>query len=358
MKIALITDTHWGVRGDSIAFLDNSKKFFDDIFFPYLKQNDISDVVHLGDLVDRRKYINIYTAKRLREDFLEPLANNSLNVHFIAGNHDTYFKNTNKTNSLRELVDKYNMSDKWFIYDNTPSEVEFDNDKILFIPWICDDNREITMKMIDETKCQIVMGHLEIAGFEMYKGSMVSHGDDRSVFSKFDMVMSGHYHHRSSDGSIFYLGSHAEFTWSDYDDPKGFHIFDTKTRELKFIKNPYNIFKKIWYNDTKEDFDITKLDFSEYSNTMVKVIVQEKINSYWFDKFIETLEKNNPIEIQIVQDNLNLNLEEEQDIVSEAESTIDIFKKYINNQKDKQKSINTEKLEKVIVDLYHEALTL
>ena len=104
MKIALITDTHWGVRNDNIAFMDNSKKFLDEVFFPYLDANNIRTVVHLGDLVDRRKYINMQTATRLRIDFLDKLANRGLDVHMIAGNHDTYFKNTNTVNALRELV--------------------------------------------------------------------------------------------------------------------------------------------------------------------------------------------------------------------------------------------------------------
>ena len=73
MKIALITDTHWGVRNDQLAFLDNNKKFLDDIFFPYLDSHSIDTVIHLGDLVDRRKYLNINTAKRLRDDFIGPL---------------------------------------------------------------------------------------------------------------------------------------------------------------------------------------------------------------------------------------------------------------------------------------------
>lgn len=353
MKIAMITDTHWGVRNDNVAFLDNSKLFLDTTFFPYLDKNSIDTVIHLGDLVDRRKYININTARRLREDFLEPLAQRGCDVHIIAGNHDTYFKNTNSVNALNELVaGSYSFK----IYSEQATEVIFDGTKILFVPWICDENRKQTIKTLQETESQIVMGHLEISGFEMHKGSIVSHGDDRNIFSRFDLVMSGHYHHRSSDGTIFYLGSHAEFTWSDYNDPRGFHIFDTETREIKFVENPHKIFKKIWYNDSDENFINKKIDYNEYRNCMIKVVVQEKNNLYWFDKFIENIENVNPINLQIVEDHLNLNLEDDDDIVNEAESTIDIFKNYIESFEDK--SVDKIKLENKIVEIYNEALTL
>lgn len=350
-KVALITDTHWGVRNDNIAFLKNNKRFLDDVFFPKLKEENITDLIHIGDLVDRRKYINILTANMLRTDFLEPLSDFGISTHFIVGNHDTYFKNTNKVNTLRELIDGRYSNVK--IYDDLPTEVDFNGVPILFIPWICDENRELSLKKIAESKCQIAAGHLEIAGFEMYKGSMISHGDDRSIYSKFDICMSGHFHHRSSDGSIFYLGSHAEFTWSDYDDSRGFHILDTKTRKLEFIENPYKMFKKIWYNDS-EEFD-PNIDLSEYKNTIVKIIVVNKTNPYIFDRFIENLESEEPLDIQIVEDHLNLDLEDNQDIVNEAESTLDIFKKYIENH---EMNVNKEKLSQMIVDLHNEALTV
>ena len=354
MKIALITDTHWGVRNDNAAFMDNSKTFLETTFFPYIDDNNIRTVVHLGDLVDRRKYVNINTARRLREDFLKPLDDRNLDVHFIAGNHDTYFKNTNDVNALRELVvGKYPLFN---IYSNYPVEVEFENLIVLMLPWICDENRKVSLEKIKSTPAQIVMGHLELAGFEMYRGSMVSHGDDRNLFNRFDLVLSGHYHHRSSDGTICYLGSHGEFTWSDYDDPKGFHILDTETRELTFIKNPYTMFEKVWYNDTDAKFLETVFDYSKYRKKIVKVIVQNKSNPLWFDKFIENIETENPIEMQIVEDHLNLNLEDDGDIVNEAESTIDIFKKYLETTQ--IKNVDTVKLTSKIIELYQEALTV
>ena len=353
MKIALITDTHWGVRNDNIAFMDNSKKFLDGVFFPYLDANNIRTVVHLGDLVDRRKYINIRTANRLRQDFLEPLSNRGYDVHIIAGNHDTYFKNTNSVNALQELVvGKYDFK----VHDQLPREWEFDGTYVLMLPWICDENRQLCLDKIRSTPAQIVMGHLELAGFEMHRGSIVSHGDDRHIFDRFDMVLSGHYHHRSSDGSIHYLGSHAEFTWSDYDDRKGFHILDTETRNLTFIENPYTIFDKFWYDDTSILTPSEGWDMSHYAGKIVKVIVKNKTDPYFFDRCIEAFEKAGVLEMQIVEDHLNLGVAEDEDIVNEAESTVNIFKKYIDQVN--APNLNKDKLEKTIVELYNEAIAI
>lgn len=349
----MITDTHWGVKNDHVAFLNSTKNFLDTVFFPYLKDNDINTVVHLGDIVDRRKYINYYTLKRLREDFLAPIQSMGLDFHIIAGNHDTYYKNTNEINAIIELIqDKYPT---FKLYDNVAQEVVFDDTKILMVPWICDDNKKETSEIIKTTNAKIVMGHLEIQGFEMYRGSPTSHGEDRGNYSPFSHVFSGHFHHRSTDGSIFYLGSHMEFTWSDFDDPKGFHIFDTKTKRLTFIKNPYIMFKKIWYNDLKENFSLDNIDFSEYKDCILKVIIQEKTNHFLYDKFIERIEAVNPVEMQIVEDHLNLTLEDDETIVNEAESTLSIFRKSIGFMDIK---VDKTRLENKIIELYNEALTL
>jgi DNA repair exonuclease SbcCD nuclease subunit len=354
MKIALITDTHWGVRNDQVAFLDNNKKFLDDIFFPYLNTHSIGTVIHLGDLVDRRKYLNINTAKRLRTDFLDPIQDRNLGFHILVGNHDTYFKNTNSVNVLQELlVDKY---PDFKIYDNYAKVVKFAGTKIMMLPWICDENRDIILQQIGSTNAQICMGHLELAGFEMYRGSPVSHGDDRSLFGRFDMVLSGHYHHRSSAGNIHYLGSHAEFTWSDYDDPKGFHILDTETRELAFIENPFKMFRKMWYNDkdvTTED--LLDRDFSKYAGAYVKLIVQGKDNPFAFDLFTTKLYEANPIEVVIVEDHRNMDTIDENDLLNEAEDTITLLTKYIGTL---ETSVDTKELDNLMHSLYNEAMKM
>jgi len=351
MKIALITDTHAGARNDSLAFHDYSKRIYDEVFFPYLDEHNIKTIIHLGDIVDRRKFININTAYRLRKDFIEPALERNIEWHQILGNHDVMHKNTNKISSFIELFNRYPIN----IYEEA-TEITIDGLKLLLMPWINDENREHALKLIKETDAQICFGHLELQGFEMYKGSIVSHGDDPNLFSRFDIVCSGHYHHRSYSGNIHYLGSHAEFTWSDYNDPRGFHTFDTETREITFIQNPITMFKKIWYNDGDQRFLESEIDYKEYASKIIKVIIQEKNNPAWFETFIDNLEKQNPVDIQIVEDHLNLNLEEEEDLIDEAESTLDIFKKYIRTAE--TKGVDKAKLESKIVELYHEALSI
>lgn len=351
-KIAVITDTHWGVRNDSVAFLDMTKRFLDEVFFPYLDKHKIKTVIHLGDLVDRRKQISFLTAKRLREDFLQPLAARKIEYHQLLGNHDVFYKNTNEVNAVQEL---------WSAWDTkrmhsyaTAANVTVQNQPMTFVPWICADNREETLRVLGETSAPICMGHLELQGFEMHRGSVAAHGDDRKLFSKFDLTLSGHYHHRSTDGSIYYLGSHGEFTWADFDDARGFHVLDTKTRELEFIQNPHKMFSKIWYDDANTTLEklVTGTSFIDHKNTYVKVIVTNKLNPFWFEKFCQRLEKVGVISMQIVDDHLNLNLENDEQITGEAESTLDLFIKNIDNV---QGNVDRYQLERVIRELYEEA---
>ena len=354
MKIALISDTHWGVKNDSPVMLNNMKEFLDKIFYPYLDSNNVSTVVHLGDLVDRRKYINIATAQRLREDFLEKIASRNIDFHIIAGNHDTYYKNTNNVNSLNELV--RNQYPEFKVWDNKPVSWTFNNTQILLTPWICDENREASLRAINETRSSILFGHLELAGFPMYVGAPPSDGDDPNIFNKFDTVCSGHYHHRSSRSNIHYLGSPCEFTWADYNDKKGFHVFDTETRELEFIENPFTMFEKVWYDDATLGHEPEGIDLSCFEGRHIKVIVKNKLDPYKFDMFISQLEKRGVHDLQVVEDHLNLNLEEDADIINEAEDTMSILRKYLTSM-----SANTDikiRVEKIVSDLYMKAQTI
>lgn len=352
-KVAILSDTHWGVRGDSVPFMDATKKFLDEVFFPTLHQRGIYDIVHLGDLVDKRKQISYLTANRLRKDFLDPLQKAGFRTSIIVGNHDCYYKNTNQVNALTELVSE-NYPINCFI---DPTEIDLCGFKVLILPWICDQNRQQSMRLLKDSRATICMGHLEISGFEMYKGSISSHGEKRELFERFGTTLSGHFHTRSSDGSITYVGSHGEFTWSDYNDPRGFHIFDLETQALEFIPNPYIMFKKIWYDDKDKTLDqVLDMNMNEVSGKFVKLIVKNKTNPYWFDVLCEKLDKVGPLGLQIVEDHLNMNMIDDESVVNEAESTLDIFTKHINQMQTGK--LNRPKLEKLISELYIQAVAV
>ena len=352
MKIALITDTHWGARGDSPAFAEYFNRFYYDHFFPYLKDNNINSIFHLGDIVDRRKYINFVTARHLRK-FVEHCDTAGIRLDVIIGNHDTSFKNTNEVNSMRELFEHstYNIH-----YYDEPTNVDIGDTTIAVLPWICSGNYNESMEFIQNTSAQILFGHLELAGFEMYKGAINDHGFDSKIFDKFDLVCSGHFHHKSTRGNINYLGAPYEMSWSDYNDPRGFHIFDTETRELTFIRNPLTMFNKIHYHDQDKTLDeLMAADFDSYKGSYVKLIVHSKTNPYWFDMFVDKIEKAGVLDLQVVDDNLNLQLEDDGDIVSEAEDTLTVLNKVVE-QVDSR--VDKKVLYSFLSTLYNEALSV
>lgn len=355
MKIAIITDQHFGARNDSQHFLDYYEKFYSGVFFPHLDSNGINTVLILGDTFDRRKYVNFYSLKRTKEMFFDELVKRNIQVHMLAGNHDTYFKNTNEVNSVDLLLREYNNIN---VID-TPQTIHLDygdtNADILMLPWICADNHDRSMAEIQNTSATLCMGHLEIAGFAMHRGMPSNEGLNRDLFSKFDMVFSGHYHHRSSQGDIHYLGNPYELTWQDYNDPRGFHIFDLDSRDLEFVVNPNIMFYRILYDDKEKSItEINGMDLNKYTNTYVKVVVVNKTNPYLFDKFMNNLYNVNPIDITIAEDFTDLTEGVEDDMIDQAEDTVTIINKYVDALKEDH--IDNDKLKNVLRELYVEAL--
>jgi DNA repair exonuclease SbcCD nuclease subunit len=351
MKIALLNDTHFGARNDSPAFLEYFMRFYNEQFFPYLEKNNIKTLIHLGDVTDRRKFINFKTAHAFRQKFMKRLWEMKVDTHIIVGNHDTYFKNTNEVNSVSELCTTYDGVNEPWIYTN-PKEVELGGCRMLFLPWICDDNYEESIYAIDNSTSEICMGHLEIKGFEMQKGIVNEQGLEKSQFKRFEKVLSGHFHKKSDDGHIYYLGAQYEQTWSDYKDPKGFHIFDTETRELERISNPLRIHKKFIYND--KDNDYSKVDLSEFNNTFVKVFVTNKTNDIMFNKLLDGLHnKINAHEVMVIEDlNTDLGASVREDILEQGEDTLTFLGNYID-QADTE--LDKHKLKKYLKELYLEA---
>lgn len=348
MKFAVINDSHFGCRNDAQVFDHYFEKFYDDIFFPTLIERGIKRVLHLGDVFDRRKYVNYVTLSSCKRYFFDKFKETGIELTALVGNHDTYFKNTNEINSLNLLLGNQ--------FRIVQGPEEWIKDQILLVPWICPDNFVQTMEMIEKTKANLCFGHLELAGFEMHKGSPGAAGLDSKVFDKFHIVASGHFHHKSTKRNIRYLGAPYQQTWADYDDERGFHIFDTDTREFEYIKNPYQIFNKLYYDDKdKGAEDIFNLDFTKYKDTFVKVIIVNKTNPYWFDIFIDKFTEAGAYDVQPVDSSITLEIGEDSDINIDAEDTLTILSKYVA-----QLDFRPDKtrLDNLFKSLYNDSLNL
>lgn len=352
MKIALLCDTHFGVRSDSKIFLEHQRAFFQDIFFPELQKKGIKTVLHLGDIFDRRKQINFYTLAKCKEFFFDPLKKNEITMHAILGNHDTFFTTTNEINSVDLLLSKEYQN--IHVYEHEPVELEFGHTKILMCPWLSKDIFANSMQKISKSNANILMGHFDIKGFEMMKGIVSDHGIDHKEFRNFESVYSGHYHYPSAYGNIRYLGSQYEMNWSDYGARLGFYILDTITRELEFVENNNKIHHKLEYDDTDLTIDeIASFDMSVLKDCLVRVVVRSRNNMQLFDMFRSRLNDSGAADVKIVENSLNLPEDGIEDY-QEGENTQKIMHKYIDAV---ETTVKKDEIKTFVDLLYHEAIS-
>lgn len=345
MKVAIITDQHFGMRKGSQIFHDYMKKFYDEVFFPFLDKNTITTVLDLGDTFDNRKSIDFWSLDWAKKNYYDNLAQRGIKVYTVVGNHTAYYKNTLGINAINLLLQEY---DNVQLIER-PETINVGGLDICFVPWICVDNETETYHEIDTTSANICMGHLELSGFEAHQGYYMDHGMSRDVFSKFKKVFSGHFHHRSHSDNIHYLGNPYQMYWNDFGDVRGFHLFDTQTTKLKFIANPFKMFEKIYYNDSVENPD--EIDVNQYKEKFVKLIVEKRTNYYAYDNLIERLYQTGVHDLKII-DNTNEEINPSGDI--EIEGTLSFLEKYVEEIDYEDK----DTLKSIIGSIYTESLQI
>lgn len=353
MKLAIISDTHAGIRNSSEIFMEYQEEFYRDVFFPYLIENDIKKIIHLGDYYENRTSINFKALNHNRRIFLDRLRELHIHMDIIPGNHDVYYKNTNNLNALKELLGHY--MGEVTIYEK-PTTVDYDGVKVALIPWINSENKDKCISFIKKCKADIVGAHLELMGFEMHSGILCSEGMDKSLFDRFEMVLSGHFHTKSSQDNIHYLGSQMEFFWNDCDDNKYFHVLDTETRELTPVRNPRTIFKKIYYDDTGEHAKkLATKSLKDLDNKFVKVVVLNKSNPIEFEKFIDRVQARKVHGLQIAEDFSEFLGSSVADEKVSVENTDKLLYTYIDAV---ETDLDKDKLKSLVRDLMIEAQTL
>jgi len=340
-KIGIFNDTHWCARKSSKLFQDYFELFYKNIFFPTIEKEGIDTIIHLGDAFDNRKLIDFDGLDWTQRVVLDPLK--KYNVHLIVGNHDIFLRNSNKINSPQLLLQQYSNINVY----SEPTEINVHGLDIFLIPWINSENEISTYDQIKNTKAKMAMGHLELNGFMAHKGHVMENAREPDPFLKFDKVFSGHYHTRSDNGKIYYLGNPYEIYFNDVNELKGFTIFDTETMEHEHVNNPYKLHYQLYYDE-----DTSKAP-KDLENKIVRVVVKNKKSVRKFEKYIEKINFQCPYELKIIENIETPNTENMENI--ENEDTMSILHSYIESV---DVELDKSKVKNIINDLYKLAMDL
>jgi predicted phosphodiesterase len=348
--VAIVTDTHFGVRNDNIVFGRYINKFFRDVFFKYIDEHKIKYVIHCGDIVDRRKTINFITARNLHQSFVKPCLDRGLKVTCLIGNHDVYFKDTNEVNALTEL---YSDTPKGFRIISEPTTFEIEGTAIDAYPWINKTNESDSLALMAQPRAKIALGHFEMMG--LAAGVQSDHDMDPSLLENYQIIGSGHIHSKSSHGRLHFFGCPYPITWADYEEQRGFHVLDLDELTFKFIENPLTIFKKVNYDDRLPDHELfTAAEDSGVDGCIVKLVVEHKQHPAKFDEFYDILEAQGPLSITIQQDAKTVDHDGVE--LTGTEDTLTMIRGYAEAH-----DIPNERHKKMLVDLftelYHTAAT-
>jgi DNA repair exonuclease SbcCD nuclease subunit len=316
MKIAIITDTHFGARKNSKYFMGVQREFYEDVFFPFLVEHEIDTIVHLGDFFDNRTSINFSVLRHANNTFITPIVENGMKLHLLMGNHDSHY------NSSGELVNTkllFGNIPNIVVYDEM-KEVLFDGMKFLMVPWIFPDQMKEAIETIRLFPADVCCGHFEMLGVPQEGNNISKSGIETGIFSHFSNVFSGHYHKPSE----YYVGSPYQTKWSEVEDNKRFIVFDTDTGEAVSHYNPNRVFYELEYPN-----DVDNIDLSEYNNKIVRIRVKSKDDIAHYETFIKSLEDSGAHSIDVKEEYLYMDVIRKYNI-DDSLDTLAILKTTIN----------------------------
>ena len=348
MKLLIVGDMHLGVRNASQIVSNFQLKFFEEQVFPYMEKHGITTILQTGDLCDTRKFSNHVILEEWKRRFFDAMQKKKIEFKMFLGNHDIALKNTLSVNTPSLFLSQY---DNVTIYDKITEE-NFDGLSMLIVPWICQQNYTEAVEALDKSKSLWCAGHFEFDGFDMHKGQ--THTGGIKAPTRFEQMISGHFHTRSTKGNVTYVGTPYEMTWIDYGDPKGFHVLDTDTRELKFVQNDFTLFNKVYYNDKDQKSDYFKsIKLDHIEETYVKVIVTNKTDPYQFDRFMDKIFQIPTADLKIVEDMSEFETDNIDDDDLELEDTPSLISSFIDAV---DTELDKDKLKTAMKSLYVESL--
>ena len=301
-KIGIFSDLHIGVSSDSKLKLSETIKCCKWIIDKFKSEN-VEWVIFCGDLFNSRYSINVNTLN-VGISLIEKFSNAFEKIFLIAGNHDTYYKNTNEINSVK-LFQKFNKNNNVIVIDQDPLFLNVNKTTFGLYPWEYDISK---IKEIDNyITPDLGFGHFEMNGVEL-TGS-ISSGSKYNLSDLFVLgktLFSGHYHgnkiyHDKEQRKLYMIGSPLQLDWGDYGKDKKILVFDTDNIEkIKEFKNHTNAkFEKLFYSDFEKgnynEENLSKL----CKHNFIKLVMDSKYHIENVMKFNTVVKDYDPHTIEL-----------------------------------------------------------
>lgn len=337
MHIAVIGDLHFGLKEGYPDFINYQIETYKDTI-KEIKERGIREVIIVGDIVDNRKSISYPTLKLIWDNLIDP----DLNYTIIAGNHDVYYKNTNKLNSIRALFG--NLSNVTII-DEKPEEITIDGTLCLFIPWITEDNHDVCIKTIKNSTAKYSFAHFDIDGALMTKGITCKSKLKPKMFNHFEQTFSGHFHLKSKIGKITYIGSLFQLDWGDYGDKKRWIEISDQT--ISSVNTGKDIFAKLVVD---KEYDFKDIDKEYYKKKFLKIIINRKLTNKEEKVLIDIIEgsiKHEIIDNTLIMDDTDIETVEDADFLDILKETIEAQENIYEDIKSGAETLIAKKYEKI-----------
>lgn len=342
MKTVIIGDLHIGIRNGNQYFFDMMKNFFKNKFFPFLYENNITRVIQLGDILDKRKTIDFTIAKFLINDFFGKFEESNIEFYSISGNHDLYYRQSISLDGPSQFTSgckHVHIVKEPIILDN-----------FVMIPWVCDENINNIVKFLEDNKddSRIVLGHFELAGFPVIKGHISDKGTIKTeLFHGYQKVLSGHYHSPSMKDNIIYVGTPYELSWNEYGDKKKYYIYDDVNNELTPVYTNESMFVRIDWNN-RDSIDISKL-----KGKYIRVITDENTDEKQLSSYLLSLDKQEIADIKVLHKE-SIEEDEVQDETIVVDDIVTIMMTYID-ENIKNNDVESHMAKTMVTDIYKQA---
>jgi len=340
MRDLIIGDLHFGIKSNSVTWLESQLEFFDKQIFKTIEEKEVRRVIFLGDVSDIRYSINQQIGIELQRKFREMVTMfPDIMFYIVAGNHDYY-------SPLEEFA-QYNVYEMIFseeflqihknlvIVNNDPLLTD---DGCLMLPWYWTENPdhidELLYNYDFSNDIKAIFCHTDLT---TWPGARIASFKNTPIYS-------GHIHFIVEDQlcNLHNIGAALPLTFNDVNQDRYIYLLDNYkiVEKIKNVTTPQ--FRRA-YNE-----QIFDLGDDYFENSYVQLCIST--NNVNKAKYVEQLSYlkstyiNSTIRIHIIDDNTNLetlnvdgfntNLESyiEQNIPEHLGDKYELIKKKIKEQ--------------------------